>query len=335
MEKARRKFVRKITLLLVVLVLLAALLIFVLVWFFGASYPAFFENAQKEGKIPGLKEGISPQGLCALPENGAGYTFAMSGYMVDGSASRVYFLGRGEEKYFTLKDSAGKAVTTHFGGITSDGENLWIASKQELLQVPLTAAYSTENGGAVSVSGELNTGINNAFCYYANGNLYAGEFYRAGNYETPQSHRLTENGETNYAFVYEYPLAAIKGNGEAETPAKVLSVRGLVQGIAIYENHITLSTSYGLADSVFYTYENVLSGEPQGTVSLNGVSVPLYRLDKTNLKGTLTAPCMSEEIFVKDGRMYILFESLCDKYKYFVRKQIGDIYSLPLADFTA
>ena len=46
-----------------------ALAIFLLIWYFGASFPAFEKMSKKEFSIPGLKDGVCPQGLCALPEN--------------------------------------------------------------------------------------------------------------------------------------------------------------------------------------------------------------------------------------------------------------------------
>ena len=40
--------------------------------------------------------------------------------------------------------------------------------------------------------------------------------------------------------------------------------------------------------------------------------------------------CKSEEICIKDGKLYILYESLCNKYKYFVRVQMRRVTSVPL-----
>lgn len=312
------------------LVLCVALFVFLCVWFFGARYPAFFGSAKEEAEIPGLKEGISPQGLCPVPENAEGYEFAMSGYMVDGSASRVYLIGKDKHKFVTLTEE-GKDVTTHFGGVTCTGEELLVASGKTLLRVSLAAALGAEEGGKLEAERAVETDFNVAYCYFNadTQKLYAGEFYREKNYKTNEDHHLTVNGETNYAFIYEYSLenGAIK-----ELPDKVISVRALVQGIAVYGDKITLSTSYGLADSVFYTYGNILGGEASGTATVDGKEIPLYRLDSTNLLSALTAPCMSEEIFVRDGRIYILFESLCNKYKYFVRTRIDSILSLPLGD---
>ncbi|MDE5897099.1 MAG: hypothetical protein K2H43_04730 [Clostridia bacterium] len=329
--KPQKSYKGKIAGLSGLLVLLVALAVFLIVWFFGASYPAFYKNAREEGKIPFLREGISPQGLCPIEADG--YDFAMSGYMVDGSPSRICLIGKEQSKFVTVKND-GADVKTHFGGIASCGGFLIVASGKQLLRIDLAEVLHVQNGGSVSVVDSFETGIQNAFCYCANGKLYAGEFYRPGNYETDKSHHLTANGETNYAFVYEYSVDS-DGKVLNGTPEKVLSVRAQVQGIAVYEGGITLSTSCGLPDSKLFTYENILNETTDGRIEIDGKEIPLYRLDSSNLTGTLTAPCMSEEIFVKEGRIYILFESLCNKYKYFVRKQIDQIISLPLEDLTA
>ena len=38
---------------------------------------------------------------------------------------------------------------------------------------------------------------------------------------------------------------------------------------------------------------------------------------------------MSEGIFLKEGRLFVLFESACNKYKTFVRRRMEEIVSLP------
>ncbi len=42
--------------------------------------------------------------------------------------------------------------------------------------------------------------------------------------------------------------------------------------------------------------------------------VPLYYLDSTNLKKEVQLPCFSEELCVVGDRVYISFESACNKY---------------------
>lgn len=304
------------------LALLLVLGIFLAVWFFGANYSAFDKITKKERPIPGLETGLSPQGLCPLPAS-CGFEYAMSGY-ISGEPSRVYFIGE-TAKYFTV-NQGGKAVSTHFGGITCAGDSLYISSGTGVIQVSLSEALAAENGGTVEVKGEIEADLKGAaFCYYFDGTLFIGEFYRPGNYETDESHHIALGDETNYGFVFLYRE---KEGGFEKEPYAVISVREQVQGIAVWEDGIALSTSYGLPDSKLFFYENVLKKEPEG--EWNGLD--LYILDSTNLKLEWKTPCMSEEIFVKEGRIYILYESLSNKYKYFVRRRIDSILSAALSD---
>ncbi len=327
----RKSTKKKMTVLGIIEVLLAALWVFLVVWFFGAKYPRFESIAKEEFEVPGLTK-ISAQGICALPENEQGYDFATSGYMVDKTPSRIYLIAKdGASKYITVQED-GKANTSHFGGVTCSENYLFVTSGKRVLRLSLASVLSAGNGSAVEVLDFFRTDINNAYCYYNSGLLYVGEFYREGNYDTQESHHRAVAGGVNYAYVYEFAVDDNKEGGIASTvPQKVLSVREQVQGIAIYEGGITLSTSYGLPDSRIFTYRNILEESASGTVAVGENQVPLYVLDNGNLQSELIAPCMSEEICVKDGRLYVIFESMCDKYRYFTRTRLSNVYSIELS----
>lgn len=320
----------KIAVISIFLALLIGLGAFLCVWFFAADYSEFDKRFKEDALVPGLDSGVSPQGLCALPGR-EDYAMAMSGYFSD-KASRVYLFGGSREaKYITLKDENGQDISTHFGGIACTGNYLVIASEKRLIRVSLEAALNAESGSPVQIEDgfQIADFESIAYCYYWNGLLFAGEFYRSGNYETDQSHHIAvADGETNYGIVYVYRADESAADGvESTTPEYAISVRGQVQGIAVWEDGIALSTSYGLPDSRLWFYKNLLGGESQGT--FNGA--PLYILGSANQTAVVDTPCMSEEIFEKDGALYVLYESACKKYKYFVRRQIDHVmvYDIP------
>jgi len=58
--------------------------------------------------------------------------------------------------------------------------------------------------------------------------------------------------------------------------------------------------------------------------------IDLWYLDNESLLNTVNMPSMSEEIVVNNDRIYILFESSAKKYKIFNRKQLKNVYSLPI-----
>ena len=73
-----------------------------------------------------------------------------------------------------------------------------------------------------------------------------------------------------------------------------------------------LSRSWGLEQSVLEFYDGM---RDRGiTISVSGREVPLYYLDSTNLKKEVQLPCFSEELCVVGDRVYISFESACNKY---------------------
>lgn len=314
---------------------LIAVFVFLSVWWFGRSYKDFYGAAAASYPIPGLESGISPQGLCTLPASDAvpdefEGCFAMSGYL-SGQPSRVYLVGPDGTNFHTTFTEKGKDISTHFGGVTCTDTHLYIASGGKILSVAFEKFFGAENGGAVEIDGSFQTGLGNAFCYFEGGLLYAGEFYRPGNYETDPAHHLTWDGEENPAFVYAFRADKSAPCGFEETPAFVLSVREQVQGFAVSGGKIYLSTSYGLPDSELFVYRDPTSEKERGTVSINGTEVPLYALCADNLLSTVTLPCMSEEVCIKDGSLCILFESMSKKYRYVVHHRISRIYTLPLS----
>lgn len=320
MQSKKKK--RAVPVALIVLeVIFVILFLFFTSWWFGFSYPYFDSNATQEKRIPGLASGISPQGLCTLPDGGA-YSFAMSGY-ISGQPSRVYLIAEDHvaseikqvERYVTFTEK-GEDIETHFGGVTCSEDYMYIASGKKIIRVALEKVLAADNGARVEIDDSFTTGFNNAYCYLFGGMLYVGEFYRPGNYETPASHHMQVGNNTNRAVVYCYALDETREGGIADTvPAKVLSVCDQVQGIAVTEEQIYLSCSYGLADSSLKFYQNKLSGAPDGTFDADGHDVPLYTFAQ-EAGGTFTMPCMSEEICVKDGKLFVLFESMSKKYRF-------------------
>lgn len=327
MKKKKRAFAA-LMVLISVLLLLFLLLAF---WWYGYSYPFFERVSERENRLPGLSSGITPQGICALPES-SGYAYAMSGYIA-GEPSRVYFIH--EERVLSDVKKTSRHVTftkdgapikTHFGGVTCSESDLFIASGKEIVFVSIEKITSAQNGAAVEIDGSFSTGLQNAYCYLFGDTLYTGEFYRPGNYETDASHHIQTSTGTNHAFVYAFPLDGILAGTADMVPTKVLSVCDEVQGIAIDGEHIVLSCSYGLPDSRLHVYQNNLDAAAQETVSVGGKDVPLYILK--DMGANMILPCMSEEIFLKDGKLFILFESMSLKYRFVVHTRISTLVSV-------
>lgn len=145
---------------------------------------------------------------------------------------------------------------------------------------------------SISFTSKFKANCNAAFLYYFDDpsydgssfdRLYVGEFYRKGNYETAENHRMeTPNGYKNTALMFEYnvdssssnPYGLTRIDSTLKDPTfaegdnvpkiqKIFSIPELVQGIAFSgrasysstEGFLVLSTSYGLANSHLLCFE--------------------------------------------------------------------------------
>ena len=327
----------KIILLSSVAVLLLAVVTFLCVWFLGAKYPSYDRMVKYHSNIPALDESIVPQGLCALNENSDGYDFAMSGYSADDQPSRIYLIDEdaNESKWFTLKNPSGKLYTSHFGGVACGENYLYVTSGENILRVSLVDIFSAINGAEITVFDSFSSGISNSFCYLQDGYLYTGEFVNNKKYIAPKEHELiVSGGVTHYALTFVFAIDETKEGGvKSNIPEKVISTINKVQGVAVTSDRIYLSTSYGLSDSVFYSYENILNSQPSGKFDVGGNLVDLYYLDDSALVQKINAPSMSEGICVKNGRLYILYESNSVKYKLFTRRKAKTLESIELKNW--
>lgn len=321
---------------LLVVVLLAA--IFLGVWFLWPWNGEFFKTGTKAFAIPGLETAIAPQGLTKIDGQ---EKYIVSGYMSDGSASRFYVVDKTSgdvEKYFTLT-LAGADYTGHACGVTSYEDNLWTCSNDgfggTVYRFSLSDVENVENGESVEIIDSFKSNNGADFVTVDNNILWVGEFYRKGNYETHETHHIkTRSGETNTAVAFGFEIDGASIGGVKDTVAdKALSLPNQVQGMAISENgEVIISISYSLPDSKISIYKDVLSEEKHSTITVEGNEVELWFLDGESLLKENNAPAMTEEIIVEDGKVLILNESACKKYKLFTRKKVRDVYSFDIED---
>jgi len=294
----------------------------------------FFDNATKEFAIPGLDTTFVPQGMDKLEGKNK---YIISGYMSDGSPSRyyIYDVDNNTTKYFTLKVNE-DYYYGHAGGVASAGATLWTVGDKNCLRFSLSDIEKVEDGGFVQVLDTFTTTNGCDFVFDYKGILWIGEFYREGNYETEKSHRIkTNSGEENPALVYGYTIDESASNGLlSKIPVKLLSIRGLCQGISVdSQGNFVMTTSYSVPDSNIYYYKDVLKEDSHMNFVLGKHTIPLWFLDNNSLISKTNAPAMAEELVVVNDMAYILFESNAKKYRLFNRKRIKNVYSLPVSFF--
>ena len=291
------KIVLIIVLVLLVLWGVANLAIFVI-------YPDYMQQRQNVCSIPDLNNGFIPQGITYDAESNS---YIMSGYMGDGVA--LYVVTDSDYKEVKLLTADGKPFEGHGGGVTAVGKYVYVADGGCLTAFNIADIRANETATAVK---EIK--VDNSASYVSSDEnyVYVGEFYRAGNYETEESHYFTTpEGEENKAIVSAYKVEA-DGEINAATPEFSVSLPSLVQGFAMKDGVAILSRSWGLSSSKIEFYgELENSGK---TISASGKEVPLYYVGSKNLIKSVDAPFFSEDITVVGDRVVINFESATNKY---------------------
>lgn len=274
-------------------------------------YFEYFNQSQSEFMIPGLSDNWVPQGFDYLEDCD---TYLMCGYMSDGTASRIYVRdGAGEEYYVNLYYADGSDYLKHAGGICHNGEFVYIAGDDGVDVFQLSDILDRRDARKL---GKVVLGHDTAYCSFYNGYLLVGNFYYPETYETPAHHRITTPaGNANTSLITVFKVDDTAQYGVDPEPVAAISTPEKVQGICFTsDEEIVLSTSYSMGSSHLY-YHRIETGR-RGEVEACGITVPLIYLDDATLTDSLTFPPMSEELVYRDGRVYILCESACNKYIY-------------------
>ncbi len=320
----------------VVCALVVALGAFLSIWFWGDSYKDF-EQYTKQFNIPAMDEGFVPQGMGNYKDGEKQYFF-MSGYMKDNSPARIYLYDGESYKYVTMQYENGDSYNEHACGVATNGTQLWLVSPNKegvgmvfVMDYKEVLSKASQNGGVVKFVSSFNALCGADFCYYdGQDGLFVGEFYREGNYETPESHRLTTpDGTKNPALAYLFEADATATHGVKKTmPVMVYSIPERIQGIVVNEERdtIVLSQSYGLSNSAILIYNNCKTG----TITIEGEELPLKYLEKANNVETHSIPAMSEGLCNVGNDVYVLFENAAGIYKYVTREKLYQTYSFEL-----
>ncbi len=334
MEKVRKghKLRNSIIIITTILVVLTSIL---LIYYFAASYKVFDQSVQTEVAVPGLEDGFVPQGMAYADDN-AGYL--MTGYMDDEALkSRIYFVPDSKDAphYVTVEGASLPALEHgHLGGVATVGDNVWLASEGVVMRVSLKDILATKSGENIKVIDEFKAGNQASFAYATDDKLYIGEFYKEGKFDTNATHKIQTTSGFNNAIASEYTIDSNSPNGVKSTsPNLIISLPNQVQGFALSgKGQIILSTSYSIYDSQIYMFGVDLNVATDKTFTVEGKEYPLYILDESvNLDLLVAAPSMSEGIDVIDGRLHVMFESACNKYKMVNRTRTSDILSVSIA----
>ena len=274
-----------------------------------AIYSDYYSVKSNVCKNPGLGDGFVCQGICAYEE---GEKFFVSGYMKDGSASRIYVTDKNDDSYYVSLSLDGKKFDAHAGGIAVHADKVYVSDFDAIYIIRLSDVLGAKKGDTVEIS-EVISVDNAGSALYADGEyLYVGEFHNGTNYVTDHPYETPDG--TYYAIISCYSF------DDLTKPVKVYSIRNEVQGMCFTPNgKVILSTSYGLADSHYYIYDESKAIDS----GLTHEGAPVYYLCET--EKVVKGPAMAEGLDYYDGKIITLTESASTKYifgKFFFANKI-------------
>lgn len=272
-------------------------------------YSEYYSIRENVCKNPGLNDGFVCQGIAISDDN---KNIVVSGYMKDHSASRLYVTDLDSNSYYVSLTSNGEEFIGHSGGVATTGDNVYLASDDTIFTISLSNLLNCKNGDVIDIGS--GTQINNeaSFVYTDDNYLYVGEFHDGGKYVTKHPYETPEG--LNHAIVSRYNI------NDLSKPNKIYSIRDKVQGMCFTpDGRVILSTSYGLADSVYYVY-NESDALDSGEIL---DEAPVYYLN--NCIREVKGPAMSEDLDYYNGKIITLSESASNKYifgKFFFANKI-------------
>ena len=298
----------------ILLLLVSVLLALVIVILGGLNcakffiYNEYYSLEEEVCKNPGLNDGFVHQGICVDDQSGK---ILLSGYMSDHSASRIYVTDTDDNSYYVSIYKDGEAFTGHFGGIAVSGNTAYIATDDAIHLITLADILNAENGATLTVEKTIDINNQASYIYIDDTYLYVGEFHDGENYIT--NHPYETNDGQYHAIITRYKLT------DLYKPDRIYSVRNKVQGVCFAEGKIILSTSYGLADSVYYIYNESDCIKSENTLD----GAPVYYVN--NLEKEFTGPAMAEGLDYYNGKVITMSESASNKYifgKFFFANKI-------------
>lgn len=242
---------------------------------------------------------MTPQGLTV-----AGKYILITAYDGDHEhASVIYVIDRRTGKYLKTIQVKGKP---HLGGIAYDpvGKNVWltgsIGKSSALMAFPVKeiGKYDEKRHSPIEYIHEISIPTlerASTVTYYDN-QLFVGLFnmYKRGRVA---SYTISRSGK-NKNSISNNEIKSVTGTISWSDPDGVTSMDKQVQGIAIYDNKIFVSQSYGSKDSKLYIFP----------------STALHALDEKNAELVISMPPYLEQIVAYKGQLLCLFESGSRQY---------------------
>lgn len=293
-----------------------------------SKYSEFLNEADKHMLIPGLKEGMIPQGISYSESTGLLYVSAY--YKEEGSEAKnpsvVMVLDQSGEYVaeYHLYKSNNAPMTGHVGGIAVTEDTLYVAwsknsdGEEQIAAIPL-ATLTTSGSQSVKLTTSYVVPVAPSFMSYNDGYLWLGNFYYPEDPDYGLCPRMGSEAKDNDGkrvkgyggYILGYNL--MNGSVNFDSPDYILATPKKIQGM-VYNpatNTVVLSQSYGRHADAALLYYDLTLGEPtDGTAKLDGETVSCYILDDNREPGKLLTIPMTEGLALdSNDRVLVVFES--------------------------
>lgn len=293
------------------------------------GYEDFVSNSSNGAVIPGLAEGLIPQGICYIEGQ---EVFLITGYHKGGASSALFVIDKESEKLIKsilLQNNENEPFCGHVGGIASDGKWVWISSGKSIYVLSYETIENTNNMDSIILSEEIECPVKADYIYYDGLYLWVGEYNYAPFYKTDSSHFATDTSGKEYnALVIGYSLSS--EHDKIEKAEFAIYVPDKVQGIILQDNGtIILSCSFWCFESsklVCYFLGNYCENS---TIMIDENEIPAYYLEDQYLVWELDMPSMAEGIAFAGTNYYVIFESASLLYSWYSSNQLGNIMIIP------
>lgn len=282
-----------------------------------ADFEDFLSRAEKGFLIPGLNEGLIPQGMAYSEYSGliyiSGYYSADLPSVITAVDAESYELCA---EYFLYHED-GSAFTGHVGGLAAVGDRLYVSAALDndgsysIAALPIDELMG-RGSFDVTVSSRLAVPVSPSFLNCSGGYLWLGNFYHpSADYGLPPLIGDTTEGFGCYILGFSASRALSDEGGEFLVPDLIIAAPDRIQGVCCSEGRLLLSQSYGRRNnSTLYEYALDLSAPPDSTLTLAGRELPVYILRDSRLLSAVTAMPMTEAVCaMPTGGTLVLFES--------------------------
>ena len=287
----------------------------------------FLKRAETGFVVPGLAEGLIPQGICYDDAHGV---YLISGYFEDDTPSQICVVNKAGT--FTgsvgVITPGGKRSTGHFGGVAVYRDWVYVANTENLYVLSLPEILAAD-ADFVQAKAALKTCLPvTSGAEVANGVLWLTQFTENSGKSVKAADPVyqTKFGHKLYARADGYVLDADAPYGIREShlidgvaiPDKAIAIPNEVQGMTFLPDGAPVfSCSYGRGMRSFVLLcKDVTDRKADETLTFGAAQVPLWYCRLVDRKATITAPPMLQEVCVgPDGRLCFLSESGAAKYR--------------------